>query len=237
MNIAVLKNNVVIDVATFEDDDGYEQAQSFLSDDMWPDADSVVELEDGFGIGDTFDGETWTINPDRVIQDCCDEPYYPNPPADENNVLPAVATLFEFQAMQAGGDASIMRAMASSVPVAFPSIPVRDWFVGMTTRPGDMVYDRDREFAYLFSGATAMTHHDPGHFPGAPGVHHWSIIPRLYRGYRVWPGIEGIIVSVRQGEIWWNPELTRRFRWVGVDNHAAHWSPTADLPAIWEEEE
>ena len=55
MTIAIIKNGICKDVAVFG---SVEIAESFLQRGMW-DADSVVELPDGYGIGDSFDGEAW----------------------------------------------------------------------------------------------------------------------------------------------------------------------------------
>lgn len=54
MNIAVLQRGLCIDAAVFDD---LETAQEFLDMGVWPDADEVEELPDGYGIGDTYDGE------------------------------------------------------------------------------------------------------------------------------------------------------------------------------------
>jgi len=47
---------VCIDVAVFSD---LTVAEEFLQNGVWPDADGVVALVDGFGAGDRFDGSTW----------------------------------------------------------------------------------------------------------------------------------------------------------------------------------
>lgn len=63
MTIAILVNQTVIDAAVFND---IETAQSFLESGVWPDANTVLELPDGYGIGDTYDGE-WhhqTVTPE-----------------------------------------------------------------------------------------------------------------------------------------------------------------------------
>ena len=59
MTIAILSNQTVINVAVFND---LETAQSFLKSGVWPDADTVLVLPDGYGIGDTYDGE-WHHRP------------------------------------------------------------------------------------------------------------------------------------------------------------------------------
>lgn len=54
MTIAIISNHAVIDAAVFND---IETAQSFLASGVWPEADAVLELPEGYGIGDTYDGE------------------------------------------------------------------------------------------------------------------------------------------------------------------------------------
>ena len=63
MTIATISNHAVIDAAVFND---IETAQSFLASGVWPEADAVLELPEGYGIGDTYDGE-WhhqTVTPE-----------------------------------------------------------------------------------------------------------------------------------------------------------------------------
>ena len=63
MRIAVIKNGAVIDASIF---DTLQLAQSFLASGVWPEADAVLELPEGYGIGDTYDGE-WhhqTVTPE-----------------------------------------------------------------------------------------------------------------------------------------------------------------------------
>lgn len=60
MNIAIIKDNLCINIALF---DSLETAQSFLTAGVY-DADAVVELPDGYGIGDSYDGSAWTKAPE-----------------------------------------------------------------------------------------------------------------------------------------------------------------------------
>ena len=50
MNIAIIKDGKCVNIALF---DSLATAQSFLTAGVWPDADAVVELPDGYGIGDS----------------------------------------------------------------------------------------------------------------------------------------------------------------------------------------
>ena len=59
MNVAIIKNGTCINIALF---DSLKTAQSFLTSGVF-DADSVAELPDGYGVGDTYDGETWIKAP------------------------------------------------------------------------------------------------------------------------------------------------------------------------------
>lgn len=57
MNIAVIKSGVVVDVAQFVD---VQTAQSFLDLGVWSNAESVIELPEGYGIGDSYENSVWT---------------------------------------------------------------------------------------------------------------------------------------------------------------------------------
>ena len=59
MNIAIIKDRTCINIALF---DSLATAQSFLTAGVY-DADTVVELPDGYGIGDSYDGSAWTKAP------------------------------------------------------------------------------------------------------------------------------------------------------------------------------
>jgi len=117
------------------------------------------------------------------------------------------------------------RIVASMAAPASALLTAREWYQGMTTAPGDLIYDPQQRFIYIFTGTTPMTHTNPLFFPGAAGVFHWAIVPEMHEGYRVWPDVEGIIVAVQQDEIWWNTDKTARFQWNAVSNTAAHWQP------------
>lgn len=60
MNIAIIKDGTCINIALF---DTLETAQSFLTAGVY-DADAVVELPDGYGIGDSYDGSAWAKAPE-----------------------------------------------------------------------------------------------------------------------------------------------------------------------------
>lgn len=76
MNVGVISIQTVIDAAVFDD---IETAQFFLASGLWPDADMVIALPDGFGIGDRYDSQTgeWTKAP------APEEPEEPEPPEPE----------------------------------------------------------------------------------------------------------------------------------------------------------
>lgn len=102
----------------------------------------------------------------------------------------------------------------------------RDWEVNMTTNPGDIVYDPDHNYRYIFTGTETYKHTNPLFYPGAAGVYHWAIIPRIKDFIPIYPAVEGIIVSVKNGSIWWNTEETQKYKWVGVDNDNCVWPPS-----------
>ena len=56
MNIAVLKEGLVINSVVFDD---VEKAEEFLNLGIWPEADAVMELPEGFGIGDSYINDEW----------------------------------------------------------------------------------------------------------------------------------------------------------------------------------
>ena len=83
MTIAILSNQTVINAAVFND---LETAQSFLESGVWPEADTVLELPDGYGIGDIYDGE-WH-----------DQTFKPDPlPEPETPMIDRIAAAVEYQ--------------------------------------------------------------------------------------------------------------------------------------------
>lgn len=60
MNIAIIKDGTCINIAVF---DNLDTAQQFLTAGVYQ-ADSIIELPDGYGIGDSYDGSTWTKAPE-----------------------------------------------------------------------------------------------------------------------------------------------------------------------------
>lgn len=84
MNIAIIKDGTCINIALF---DSLETAQSFLTAGVY-DADAVVELPDGYGIGDMYDGTTWTKAPEP-------EPEEPEPGPESGATLEERVTAIE----------------------------------------------------------------------------------------------------------------------------------------------
>ena len=56
IQVAVMKNDVCKDVVMFEN---LKTAKTFLKEGFFPDADNVVTLPEGYGIGDVLDGKQW----------------------------------------------------------------------------------------------------------------------------------------------------------------------------------
>ena len=55
--VGVLQAGVCIDSAVFQ---CLETAEQFWKRGVWPEADGVAVLSEGYGIGDYYDGEIWT---------------------------------------------------------------------------------------------------------------------------------------------------------------------------------
>jgi hypothetical protein len=57
MNIGIIKSTVCVNSTIFDD---LETAEEFLSTNVWPGADAVAELPDGYGIGDICTNGVWS---------------------------------------------------------------------------------------------------------------------------------------------------------------------------------
>lgn len=81
MNIAIISGGKVMDACVFGD---LATAQEFLSMGVWPGADMVLELPDGYGIGDSYDAATgtWTKAPAPEPEPPVDPPV-PQPTIEE----------------------------------------------------------------------------------------------------------------------------------------------------------
>lgn len=75
MNVGIIKGGTVVNAAVF---DSFDDAQAFFEAGVWPDAEAIVELPDGYGIGDSYDAQTgeWTKAP-------APEPPEPEPTLEE----------------------------------------------------------------------------------------------------------------------------------------------------------
>jgi hypothetical protein len=117
----------------------------------------------------------------------------------------------------AAGNYASTRTLAGAVGAAQVLLPVRNWEKGMTTAPGEFVYDPDEEFKYMYAGKDVMTHANQLFFPGASGVYYWAIVPHMLNGIKVYPAVTGIIVSVRKDELWYDPKGEKLYRWNAAD--------------------
>ena len=91
MNIAIIKDGTCINIALF---DSLATAQSFLTAGVF-EADSVVELPDGYGIGDSYDGETWTKAPETEPDESEPEESEPSMEATLEERVAAIETAIE----------------------------------------------------------------------------------------------------------------------------------------------
>lgn len=80
MNIGIIKTGTVVNAALFN---GFDDAQAFFEAGVWPDAEAIVELPDGYGIGDSYDAQTgvWIKAPT------------PEPEPEQTSLAERVATL------------------------------------------------------------------------------------------------------------------------------------------------
>lgn len=76
MNVAIITDGVVENSCVFDD---ILTAQEFLTANVWPGAEVVIELPEGYGIGDSYDEQTgeWTKAP------APEEPEEPEPTLEE----------------------------------------------------------------------------------------------------------------------------------------------------------
>ena len=65
----------------------------------------------------------------------------------------------------ADGNADANRVLASDVSGLATKIPAKEWHEGMVTNPGDLVFDPDKIYTYIYSGKEAMTHSNPLFIP------------------------------------------------------------------------
>lgn len=79
MNIAIIKDGTCINIVVF---DRLDTAQQFLTAGVYQ-ADSIIELPDGYGIGDSYDGSTWTKAPEPVEPEPEPEPVEPEVTLEE----------------------------------------------------------------------------------------------------------------------------------------------------------
>lgn len=76
MDVGIIKGGTVVNAVLF---DGFDDAEAFFEAGVWPDAECVVELPEGYGIGDSYDAQTgeWTKAP------APEEPEDPEPTLEE----------------------------------------------------------------------------------------------------------------------------------------------------------
>lgn len=126
---------------------------------------------------------------------------------------------------EADGSLEQGRDVACSIAPYSSFIEDREWSEGMITNPGDIVFDPEKNYRYIFTGTSTMTHSNPSFYPGSSGVYYWAIIPKIKDECKIYPNIEGIIVSVKHNELWWDTNEEHIYRWVGQDNQNCFWPP------------
>lgn len=136
-----------------------------------------------------------------------------------------IQVVVEQRVKDANGDVEKGNALAQSIAMFASALKDYSWEVGITTRPGDIVFDPDGKYRYLYTGKEEMTHTNPLFYPGAQGVYYWSIIPNVKSFIKVYPDIPNLTVAVKHGEHWWNSEETAIFEWIGADNDYCVWPP------------
>lgn len=136
-----------------------------------------------------------------------------------------VNTNVKTETVTAASDQAKQRAVAAKYATYQALTDAKDWEPGMTTEPGDIVYDPDHNYKYIYTGQDTYKHTNPLFYPGAAGVYHWAVIPKIKDFIKVYPDVQGIIVAVKQGESWWNQSMTQVFKWKGVDNANCVWPP------------
>lgn len=119
-----------------------------------------------------------------------------------------------------------MQSLAQAIAPISSFLEAKNWEVGMTTHPGDIVYDPLGDYEYIFSGKEPMTHTNPLFYPGAQGVYYWHVIPKTKEGTRIYPDIPGIIVSVKRGDNWYDSNGEQIYQWVATDNENCVWPPS-----------
>lgn len=133
-----------------------------------------------------------------------------------DRVTPLASLVVKQNVVAINGDAAEARKLSCSYVADMETLlPIRPWVEGMTTEPGELVYDPDGVNHYMYSGTEKMTHSNPTFYPGASGVYYWSIVPDILNGAKIFPSIDGIVVFVKNGDIWWNPDKTQKYVWTG----------------------
>lgn len=154
--------------------------------------------------------------------------------AQKKSIQKILPQLTKQSIVMVSGDAAKGREVASAITESADLMEVRNWEVNIVTKPGDVVYDPKKEFKYIFTGASKMTHANPTFFPGASGVYYWAIIPRMKDGFKIYPSINGIIVAVKQHEVWWDTAAKKLYEYIQGDNPTCS-HPPGSAATIWRE--
>lgn len=133
--------------------------------------------------------------------------------------------------IDADKNVSKVRSLAQSIASFAHMMPIREWVVGMTTEPGDIVWDPDDVYRYVYTGSESMEHTDPDSYPGSDAAY-WAIIPRIFGNLKIFPDAENAVISVRQGELWFNADTNMIYMWVGPDTDNCT-EPPSENSNVW----
>ncbi len=136
----------------------------------------------------------------------------------------AVSAIYGLVQANAVMDDATAKTFAATISNCQGVFAATEWYVGMTTKPGDIVHYGNYNFIY--SGTEPMTHSNQLFYPGAIGVYYWQVIPETKDDWKVWPDIPDVACAVLTGESWWNIEKTKLYTWNGADTTSCVWAPS-----------
>lgn len=152
-------------------------------------------------------------------------PVFPQPVSSSQVLQSTVSNLLHLSCSSSQENEANGRLIADAMSEAESIVTPVEWSEGMTTNPGDIVWDPQKVYKYIYSGNQSMEHTNPLFYPGAAGVYYWNIIPKTKDNIKIYPDVEGIIVAVKQNEVWWDITGSNKYKWRGIDNNNCVWPP------------